>query len=283
MKRLVTLVLLSFVLSLAFSNDDILKSKRGTPILPVQGDFGLMFDANPFLVYAGTTFNNTSGSPGILASPPAFANQGIFFKYYLQDDLAVRAGVRFAFEGITDRRFVTDDLDTVSSDSKVKDIMLVNSSIINLGGDIIKYQGYGRLQGFFGAGLYFGYGNTRTEYEYGNSLNIDNPNPATHNFGNNLPNPLATDERVLEYTENLGFSLIIRTVVGVEFFFAPKMSIGGEFGFGFTYLNFDERNQEIERFDGMEYSIVEDKINPDKTIWNVDNMINGSVFLTFHF
>src|SRR6187402_1599278 len=59
-------------------------SKKGYPILPKGGDFGLGFDALPFFQFAGNAFNGDSGN-GLSSQYTNYnsGNQQIVGKYFL--------------------------------------------------------------------------------------------------------------------------------------------------------------------------------------------------------
>ena len=93
---------------------------------------------------------------------------------------------------------------------------------------IEKRRGAGRLQGIYGGEALVGFASTKDKYSYGNAITQQFTSPATFNFGNNI---LGGGRRKLEDKFGSKFMAGVRGFVGVEFFFAPKMSIGGEFGY----------------------------------------------------
>src|SRR5688572_17371397 len=92
-KSLLTLALVSAV---AFANAQDMMSKKGTPILPEEGDWSLGISVNPFLDYMGNMFNNTDNN----SSPTwGFTNsdQAIFGRLVLADGKAYRGSIRLGF------------------------------------------------------------------------------------------------------------------------------------------------------------------------------------------
>ena len=58
MKKSVLALALAFGVTTAFAQD--LTSKKGEPILPEAGDWGISTDATPFLNYAGNFFGKSA-------------------------------------------------------------------------------------------------------------------------------------------------------------------------------------------------------------------------------
>ncbi len=256
-------------------------SKHGIPILPEKGDCGFGLDANPFFNYLAQIFSVGPGNPF-----PTFHfvdGQSFYGKYYIEDNIAIRGVVRFGYLKDVNSRFVIKDQNESDPFIKVKDTRTQHYTNFSIGADYLIYRGYGRLRGFYGTGLHCGFGNFNESFEYGNPMNEENPSPTSYNWGNNLPYISNGSARVLEKKEKMGFAISAQALVGAEYFFAPKISIGGEFGFGVFYANYDHRTEKLERWDGGKYEIIENKIMQDKTLLGFDNFATGKIFLMLHF
>lgn len=141
---------------------------------------------------------------------------------------------------------------------------------IVLGVGMEKRRGKTRLQGVYGADLLVWAGNTKESYKYGNALTQTNDDPATVGYNENLDangSPAYTTDfatyvspttglpagystnvatsltgysnvdaaRVLKRKTNGSIGIGVRAFIGVEYFIVPKISIGGEFGWGVGY------------------------------------------------
>lgn len=257
--------------SASVSSASSVKSKRGEEVLPKAGDVGLGISATPFLQYVGRLFTGGNNAPtfGNAAHPinntnlpflGGFAAPGnaIWYKRMIDDNTAHRVRLQFDFSK-TRQRFTTaannptpDPLNPTFVEEKT---ITKNASVL-LGLGMEKRRGSTRLQGVYGAELLVGFYNQNTVNEYGNAISVEFDNPAT-----NLPQPViapfgAANARVLENDPGKTFFLGARLFAGVEYFFLPKMSLGGEIGYtagiartgmsSTTYEYFDTATQTVQ-------------------------------------
>lgn len=256
MKKSLTILALAFGVTGAYAQD--LTSKKGEPILPEAGDWSIGVDATPFLDYMGNFFgksaNNTAPTFNFLNT-----NQTITGKYFAAAQTAYRASVRIGFGGTTIRQMVEDRFQTqVNNASPTNNFPTVNpmkenewkhsTSNIGLSAGIEKRKGKTRLQGFYGAELGFNISSSKDKFTYGNALNPLSAATSTSNpvvdvdnddsFGGSANNvytaPTAGGPlgRVTERKNGTTFSFGVRGFIGVEYFVLPKISLGGEFGWG---------------------------------------------------
>ncbi|MGM0650571.1 MAG: hypothetical protein ACQES1_08715 [Bacteroidota bacterium] len=277
MKKLI-IIMIAFlglaVMAHAQEKEDF-TSKRGVYILPESGDIGLGFNAVPFLEYVGNTFNgNTNNS----VSVDFINNQAIVGKYYIADDAAIRGELRIGHGMSKNVEFIEKDQEVADPDELVEDIEKSGQTNIHVGAGYEMRRGHGRIQGYFGGMAKFNYSATNTTYEYGNPITADFNNPNTHNFGGNL----TSDGRVTESSDvSLGFG--VRGFIGAEYFLAPKLSLGGEFGWGVGYTFTNMAEQTTEAWDGTEIDETTDEVATDSSFGlDTDNYM-GSIFLIFHF
>ncbi|MDD3860253.1 MAG: hypothetical protein PHW83_08635, partial [Bacteroidales bacterium] len=102
-------------------------------------------------------------------------------------------------------------------------------------------------------------------------------------------NPLTGDpfgevsggERILEQYSNNDFGITLRGVIGVEYFFAPKISVGGEMGLGINASR-DGSYTTVERWTGTDREVETTKNAHDGFV-GIDNFTSGSLFIMFHF
>ncbi|MEA3448428.1 MAG: hypothetical protein U9Q98_08290 [Bacteroidota bacterium] len=278
MKKLIVIMIAFLglaVMAQAQEKEDF-TSDRGVYMMPESGDIGLGFNAVPFLNYLGNAFNGTADNS---ISVSFINNQAIVGKYYLSDDAAARGELRIGYLNDKNAEFIQKDQDIPDPDVLVEDIEHTGTTNVHVGAGYEMRRGHGRLQGYYGGMLMLNYFASNTKYDYGNPITADFNSPNFTNFGGNL----TTDGRVLEsYNQSMGAGL--RGFIGVEYFFLPKISIGGEFGWGFNY-NFMLKSEETaEMWNGTEIETNTTEQAKDATFnLDTDNNYMGSIFMIFHF
>jgi hypothetical protein len=199
-------------------------------ILPTRGDIGLGLGLSPFLQYFGQLF--TPDNPA-----PTFNNATgleLSARYFLSPTTAIRGRLRLGYNSTT-TGFQAIDVADSSRLNYVEDEMRHRFTNIVIGGGIEKRRGYGRLQGLYGGELLIGFEEAKSTFEYGNALTGPDAVTASTNFGTTLgPSRFITslgyEGRVTEYRQAPLIRFGIAGFLGAEYFFAPKLSIGGEFG-----------------------------------------------------
>ena len=231
MKKLITsasLLLLSFA---TFGQG--LSSKKGHAILPEAKDWSISFDAVPFLDYAfdkTRIFNNTA--PSSAAKALNFQTpMTIVGKYMIDENTAYRAKARFGINR-TSKDTLVNKVGSTTGET-VTDNIKESGFALSLSAGIQHYRGKGRLRGFYGAEGMLGISkNGSKSYEYGNPIAANNPGV-----------------RTLKDTKGMSFSIGIRGFIGAEYFFAPKMSVGAEFGYGISLTTTGQGTKEQEEWD----------------------------------
>ncbi len=233
----------------AVINAQTLTSKKGVPILPEAGEYGLGINATPFFSYAGNMFNGSSFNPGPSFNFTANNPLTIYGKYFIDAHTAYRAKFQIGYTSVTDKNFVTKDAEDVNHEITVEDKANWNHMMIALGLGIEKRRGKGRVQGIYGAEATIMFGSSKETYEYGNTWNPDFNHHVT-DFGDNLiyENGYLYGQKT-EVNNGSSFGLDIRGFVGVEYFFAPKISLGGEFGWGILLRSTGEGEVKYEFLD----------------------------------
>ena len=226
--------------------------KHNADLLPVAGDIAIGIEAAPIFRFFGNMLNNNDNNQ---APDLNFLNgESIFVKYFLEDNMAVRARLGVAFNSDATREYVPDELaifnDPLSRDVVV-DRMDYSFNDYLIGAELELRRGYNRLQGYYGGGVLFAISTASTKYTYGNAMSEVSPNPATTDFGNNI---IGTS-RVLEIKDQEHGNRIgggLNGFVGVEYFILPKISIGGEFGLAFMYTHYSKTKAVVEYWDGFQ-------------------------------
>lgn len=254
MKKLLILLALTCFAAPVFSQD--LTSKKGEPILPEAKDWAIGIDATPFLNYLGNFFGKTATN-----SAPTFnflsSAQTISGKYFFDAKTAFRGAIRIGVNTNTARADVRDR--GVATGAAIVFPVAVSTkenswkrSITTVGASagIEKRRGKTRLQGIYGGEVGFYVTSSKDKFTYGNALStstttavdVDKDDAMTSPvYGNaNNVDTIASGKiqnvsgfsRITERKNGSVFSFGVRAFVGAEYFIVPKMSIGGEFGWG---------------------------------------------------
>lgn len=224
MKKKMLFVAAIFAASTTFGQ---FTSKNGHEVLPEEGDIALGFDAVPVLNF-GLNMINIMNNTGQQAQNPGYVSgysNIIVGKYFLASDMAVRGRLGINTMSETNTMFYdnpTDVVNGVATPGEVSDVMKSSSADWFVGAGVEFRRGHNRLQGYYGGELMLLFGNNKTNNTYGyeySQLLEDNFVIA------------AGDSRTIDSKSGY-FGLGLRGFAGVEYFFAPKISVGAEFGWG---------------------------------------------------
>ena len=272
MKKSVLALALAFGVTSAFAQD--LTSKKGEPILPEAGDWAISADANPFLNYLGNFFGKQNNNVA-----PTFnflGNQSVIMgKYFKDEKTAYRVGLNIGFNTQSVKNNVRQDQQTVPVDAVpvvVTDKATYSTFGLGLTAGIEKRKGKTRLQGYYGAeaGIYLQtQGQTNT---YGNSMatgtgagTSTTPNStsfsgvATSASNNGVPQITgsgATPSRITSDKLGTSFQFGVRGFAGVEYFVLPKISLGGEFGWGIGLKTTGSGSQTVQQMNAAGTSAI---------------------------
>ena len=236
MRKIVLILLVfgsfSFIVNGQFDSEasaESLVSKNGHNILPEKGDVGLGINAGPFLDFIGNLTKINSG--GSFNSPlhmePPEGGMAICIKYFTGSKTAIRARFRIAYSASTEKLAVIDDTDPTET---LYDTRISTNTIFDVGIGIEQRKGATRLQGLYGIegmlsvtrGLE---ASPNYHYKYANEFSSSNPTPTT-NLWDGTTAPVGT--RPI-FTKNAPiYGICGRGFIGAEYFFTPKISIGGE-------------------------------------------------------
>lgn len=262
-----------------------LTSKKGVPILPEKGEWAIGIDAVPFFYYVGNIFNANASN-----GSPSFDFTGnypmtMYGKYMVDAKKAYRFKLQITYNSQTNKEFVTKDAVTTDPDVTVEDKAKRNNMDVVLGAGLEKRRGKGRVQGVYGAEALIKFGSGKNTFDYGNSWN---PNLMHHtaNFGDNYYGG-TSDQPITEKKVGSTFGFGVRGFAGVEYFFAPKISIGGEFGWGISFTSTGEGNTTYEYLDNTTatpyINTKEVKNGGGSTFgFHTDNL-SGAINLLFYF
>lgn len=290
-----------------------LTSKKGENYLPEAGDWAIGIDAVPLLDYIGNIFGKTADNnhAGNIWTPnnPSFAING---KYFYKDDLAFRGGIRLGFSTnsqtvMVGERGVAAPTTNPWPDitSEVANKRKSSNTNIGLSVGIEKRKGNTRLQGFYGGEFGFMISSGAEKYTYGNALTpstatIPVTATAADDFGTNMGTTvdgqgISRTTRVLEDKSGMTFSLGLRAFIGAEYFIIPKLSIGGELGWGIG-MSMNGKSKVTSETVGLRAGAADQSVETltsegnKSSSFGVDNSIVNPLFgpigrlnLTFHF
>lgn len=238
MKKSVMALAMAFGVSSAFAQD--LTSKKGEPILPEAGDWAISASANPFLNYIGMLGSSANTAPTFNFLT---GNNVIVGKYFKDEKTAYRAGINLGFSTQTVSNNVLKDHVAAPKPGSVPDMVTDKQKTGNTGIGITvgieKRKGKTRLQGYYGVEFAIYFAGSSTKNTYGNAMSDTTGNatsttkfvPAGSTAGTAGKDSLMTS-RVTQMKSGLNVQVGLRGFIGVEYFILPKMSLGGEFGWG---------------------------------------------------
>lgn len=280
-KTILLMCLAGLILSVQAQETEGMVSKKGVPILPEQGDIAVAINAVPVFNFIGNMFNGTVGNTiGWNYMTDWTNSNSIYVQYYLEEDVSARVGFRFGNNQVINQEFVVKDVTPVPDpDVLVTDKMVTNNTNLNLGGHYLMHRGKGRVQGYYGAGVVFMYRTNSQKYTYGNPITSTFTSPETHDFGTNLTGT----GRVTDVKNIVSVGAGVQAVIGAEYFMAPKLSIGGEFGYGVMFVRNNGGTVTEERWNGLEVE-TEETVRANDGAINLDNTnFGGAIYLKFHF
>jgi hypothetical protein len=216
---------------------------------------------------------------------------GFMGKYMLNGNTAAR--VRFNATTISETRreyvaansLITNPLEPVFAEDEYT--RMANNYSVALG--LEKRKGSTRLQGIYGAEVFLGVFNESREFTYGNAMSADFTSPSSFNFVGNINNLGGViSSRTLEQNFGTQFFMGARGYVGVEYFVAPKISIGAEIGYSLGLLTNGEASRVDETFDPVALAptkvTTKQKRNQNLSSfgWGLDNF-NSNLNMFFYF
>jgi hypothetical protein len=272
------IILLIFSFNGLFSQETEQKSeaRNGKEILPKAGDFAIGINALPYLNYLGNIFNNTVNNTLNLG------NNNLYFKYFLTDNSAVRVCLNINSTKTTNNYYVQDDAARLldpTSQAMVEDKRVIKNNFRGITLGYVMNRGYERVRGFYGGQIIYNYNRIRTSYQYGNLMTPENPNPSTNLWGRVASRLLEQDNGI---TRTIGMGLI----AGVEYYFLPKVCIGGEATLQYNYAWGTQSNQKTEQIVGGDLVEMDKVLSPgdrNSVLNTIRPATYGGLYLMFNF
>ena len=309
------------------------ENKKGQEILPQQGDIGIGFNAVPMLDllfnsmrYVSIMGNSAPTANNVAAGSVTYAHNDnqITGKYFLSDLTAIR--VRFGVNTLTGT-FINPVEDAAvryqaslgtADDVTAAELITVNDKmkfskthVMSAVGYEIR-RGYGRLQGYYGGEFGVGVTSAKEKVEYGNAFSDQYSADFTTDFNAaNIATQTPATARIARNTEvsyRGALHIGVRGFVGVEYFVAPKICIGAEYGFGYAFQNRRDLKVKQEVFFNGESGpeVIHETVNLDnkyrnsgftvdmdtENVFSLNNTLDGNtnlsggaaaIVITFHF
>jgi len=292
MKKLVFLIVacmcFSFIAKAQDVDDPAYINKRGISLLPQAGAFALGVDATPFLRYFGNFFSR-NGSDDLYFNG---VDQSIYGKYFLHDDRAIRVKLSVRLMNKAEKGVVPNDEQVVVnpfySNATVIDVLNTTGADVHLGFGYEYRRGRGRVQGYWGYEFLFGFEYRKDKFDYANPMTGFNQQPSSYNFNGNLDYYTDPYKRCTERKTGNIYSGGLGAFAGVEYFFAPQISIGGELGLRMKYRSEGQTETTWESWNVSVDQLQTKTERMSKNWWKAQTAglftnSYGNIFLMFHF
>ena len=257
-----------------------LVSEKGVQIRPEAGEIGIGFNAVPLFNYVGNTFNGNPGNNILNNSYFVNSDNMIYGKYFMEDDQAIR--VRFRFRDISTKykNLVVEDLQ-IDPQVKVEDTYVRFDQLFGVSLGLEKRRGQGRVQGIYGAEFSYTTGVVKDKYSYGNAMGGQNiaPNTTSSFFTGTSTN---SSSRITDVNYGRSHSFGLNGFVGIEYFFAPKMAISGEYTWGVGYTLIGETSTTTEKYTNQ-VEVITDTNNGLRSFSLDTGNHGGAISLLFYF
>ena len=293
MKRMFLVIAIAFAFA-SVSQAQELVTKKGFKILPEAGDYSIGFNAVPvvdFFLNVSDILDNT----GQTAQHPGYVggfNQVLVGKYFLEDNKAIRGRLAINTNKVTNKTYFDSPADVfngIAEPAEFEDKNVVGNTNIILGGGLEFRRGHNRLQGFYGGEVLLGFGMNSVKNTWAVEMNQD----AINNAYTNGDGSLVAAGRILEQKSGMAITFGLRGFAGVEYFFAPKISVGAEFGWGLGLTTNPRGSQTVETWDAVNNVALETEAsgNNSGSAWGfqVDNgagqllLPTAALTMNFHF
>lgn len=272
------------------------QKKSDKQYLPQQGDWAIGVDVVPLLKCIGDGHGNESFGGG---TPFTKDNENfnivpdvsILAKYMLTDNVALRANLGFIFDSHRNRYYVQDDkalFENPLSEDKTIDACRTNSNGMSLNLGMEYRKGSRRVQGVFGAGILFAFQTQKYTYDWGNEMTMVNQQPSTapEFHYNGTSSVYYNGYRLTEYKNDGIFYTGLTGSAGVEWFVAPKISLGAEVNITAYYMFGSQSYTKSEGYNSSLDKIEErtDIVSPgDRGFHFGTESLGGALNMTFYF
>lgn len=254
-----TLAIIAMVVGAGTMNAQ-LTSKKGENYLPQSGDWSIGIDGTSALGYFGNMLNNSDDNG--LTFDHSNAQAILTGKLFKADNFAYRAAIRIGMHSMTTTTPVVDINDPAKFVNNEKK---ESTSFVGLGAGFEKRRGSTRLQGYYGAMALLSYQGGTTTNKYGNPTLVGD---------------------VLEEKDGTQIGFGLRGFIGAEYFVLPKISVGGEFGWGLGFHMSGASSETVANGDGTSTTVESESTSGfgvDTDNSNMGLTPSGNLVINFHF
>ncbi len=291
MKKFISLIVAGLMPFVAISA----QNEGGKNYLPEKGDMAFGINVKPVLKYVGNVFNSSVDNEldylgGEPISTKEYRNDiipdvSVMGKYMLTENWGLRANVGMMFGTDKKRSYVADDQNAELNpfdETKLIDVKKTkkNGMSLLLGAEYRK--GNNRVQGVFGMGVLFGVLSEKTTYKYANAVTSLNQNPTSAWYSDWAKSPY----RPLEEKTDKGVFYGITGSAGIEWFVAPKVSLGAEVNLSLYGINKGQLYTISEGYNVASQKVEErtDLTSPgDRNFRFGTENLGGSLYMAFYF
>lgn len=280
MKKLLSIACALVIGVAANAQNEQIQNRKGVDIMPVSGEFsvGIGVGVNSVTGWIGSMFGYTgynSFNQTYVNNPLFGSTVSIWGKYMVSDNNALRVSISNFGQDNTTLYKVYDDRSN-DPDSTVVDKIRNNFSTTYVSAGWEFRRGKTRLRGIYGGDAVLSWANSHTHYTYGNDLGASNLTPTQNGFA---PAWNANWGRMTQNRGGATFGVGVRGFVGVEYFIAPKICIGTEFGWSAMMEIEGKGKVDYERYDP--FIDTDGDGNPDGAIrTHSETTLGGRYFST---
>ena len=287
------------------------QENAGKNYLPQAGDFAFGINAKPLFQFFGNMFYDGNGSTntlGELGGEPAAIQDNYQFtpdvslmgKYFISDEMALRANIGII--GLAEKTNYYSRNDSAAFADPLSEAKVTDShSASRHGGSValgIEFRrGTGRIQGYAGADLMYAYVNYNYSFSYGNAVTEVNQTPSRTDFASMMNMsyvssevPYETQTYLTDVHSVANQRMGLRGFAGVEYFLAPKLSLGAEVYLGAYWVHEGATYYSTEGFNTLTQA-VETRTNQDCASYNglayatgsFSDRLGGNLYLMFYF
>lgn len=260
--------------------------------LPKTGDMAIGFTLDPIAAFVGNMFNGSTDNKLEPLHGSGLDNScvSIMMKYMLTDNFALKGNVGLIISVENNNEYVVDDVAT-ALDPLSLDKVLDSKHTSNYGGSIsfgAEYRvGKRKVQGIFGGGVLYSFQSQNTSYTYGNGITDVNQAPSSAFAQYETYSTAIPQARIIEdYNASGTHTVGLYGSVGVEWFVAPKISLGADVNLCLLYTmtpNIYSRYEGYNIFTGQ----VEERnklISPMDSYFEFSiRNIGANLFISFYF
>lgn len=266
--------------------------------LPEKGDWAIGIDLKPVLNYVGNIFNGNTqnnidylGGEAVTNNLDGWTNNiapsaSIMAKYMISNNFALRANIGLLLKSDYNNVYVQNDQNAALNplnETKLIDSQKSNKNGMSLMVGAEYRKGTKRVQGVFGFGALLGFQNITTKYNYANQITSINQTPST---SLDAPQAAIKDYRVTKLKGASDIFYGVTGSAGVEWFVAPKISLGAEVNLCLYGISGGQQYKESEGWNKATQTVETryDLSSPGNSAFRLGTEnVGGSLYMSFYF